>query len=154
MDIRRILGLLHVGIRCCSSTRVVSMVKDTSIHAVKAMTMNEPFFQGIPPGRPIMPRVLIVEALAQAGSVLAIESLGLAGSGKLVCSGHRRGEIPPSPWSGSPARPARHHPSGEAEHLQVRGQGDAGRPAGDQFTAMIADPPGDETWYLLSPPRT
>src|SRR3546814_13119273 len=64
--------------------RVESMVKDQSIHAVKAVTMNEPFFQGHFPGRPIMPGVLIVEALAQAGGVLAFESLGLAGTGKLV----------------------------------------------------------------------
>ena len=64
--------------------RVESMVRDTSIHAVKAVTINEPFFQGHFPGRPIMPGVLIIEALAQAGGVLAIESLGLAGSGKLV----------------------------------------------------------------------
>ncbi len=48
------------------------------------MTTNEPYFQGHFPGRPIMPGVLIVEALAQAAGVLAVESLGLAGSGKLV----------------------------------------------------------------------
>jgi 3-hydroxyacyl-[acyl-carrier-protein] dehydratase len=42
------------------------------------------FFQGHLPGRPIMPGVLIVEALAQAAGVLAVESLGLADSGKLV----------------------------------------------------------------------
>ena len=46
--------------------------------------MNEPFFQGHFPARPIMPGVLIVEALAQAAGILAVESLGLAGSGKLV----------------------------------------------------------------------
>jgi 3-hydroxyacyl-[acyl-carrier-protein] dehydratase len=48
------------------------------------VTINESFFQGHFPGRPIMPGVLIVEALAQAAGVLAVESLGLAGSGKLV----------------------------------------------------------------------
>jgi 3-hydroxyacyl-[acyl-carrier-protein] dehydratase len=48
------------------------------------VTINEGFFQGHFPGRPIMPGVLIVEALAQAAGVLAVESLGLAGSGKLV----------------------------------------------------------------------
>ena len=46
--------------------------------------MNEGFFQGHFPGRPIMPGVLIVEAMAQAAGILAVESLGLAGSGKLV----------------------------------------------------------------------
>ena len=84
VDIRRILSLLPHRYPMLLVDRVVSMVKDTSIHAVKAVTMNEPFFQGHFPGRPIMPGVLIVEALAQAGGVLAIESMGLAGTGKLV----------------------------------------------------------------------
>ena len=84
VDIRRILTLLPHRYPMLLVDRVVSMVPDTSIHAVKAVTMNEPFFQGHFPGRPIMPGVLIVEALAQAAGVLAVESLGLAGSGKLV----------------------------------------------------------------------
>ncbi|MFL6734432.1 MAG: 3-hydroxyacyl-ACP dehydratase FabZ, partial [Sphingomicrobium sp.] len=64
--------------------RVAELRKDTSITAIKAVTMNEGFFQGHFPGRPIMPGVLIVEALAQAAGILAVESLGLANSGKLV----------------------------------------------------------------------
>ncbi|MEO7410531.1 MAG: 3-hydroxyacyl-ACP dehydratase FabZ, partial [Sphingomicrobium sp.] len=64
--------------------RVERLEKDVSITAIKAVTINEQFFQGHFPGRPIMPGVLIVEALAQAAGVLAVESLGLAGSGKLV----------------------------------------------------------------------
>ena len=64
--------------------RVVALVPDQSIHAVKAVSMNEQFFQGHFPGRPIMPGVLQIEALAQAAGVLAVESLGLSGSGKLV----------------------------------------------------------------------
>ena len=84
VDIRRILTLLPHRYPMLLVDRVVSMVKDTSIHAVKAVTMNEPFFQGHFPGRPIMPGVLIVEALAQAAGILAVESLGLAGSGKVV----------------------------------------------------------------------
>ncbi len=64
--------------------RVEELVLDTSITAIKAVTINEGFFQGHFPGRPIMPGVLIVEAMAQAAGVLAVESLGLAGSGKLV----------------------------------------------------------------------
>lgn len=64
--------------------RVEEIILDRSISAIKAVTINEGFFQGHFPGRPIMPGVLIVEALAQAAGVLAVESLGLAGSGKLV----------------------------------------------------------------------
>ena len=64
--------------------RVETLVPDQSIVAIKAVTINESFFDGHFPGRPIMPGVLIVEALAQAAGVLAVESLGLAGTGKLV----------------------------------------------------------------------
>src|SRR4051812_50212664 len=64
--------------------RVESLDPEKRIVAIKAVTVNEGFFQGHFPDRPIMPGVLIVEALAQAAGVLAVESLGLAGSGKLV----------------------------------------------------------------------
>lgn len=83
-DIRRITALLPHRYPMLLVDRVVELVPNQSIHAIKAVSMNEPFFQGHFPGRPIMPGVLIVEALAQAAGVLAIESMGLADSGKLV----------------------------------------------------------------------
>lgn len=64
--------------------RVVELVPDERIRAVKAVSFNEQFFQGHFPGSPIMPGVLQIEALAQAAGILAVETLGLAGSGKLV----------------------------------------------------------------------
>ena len=64
--------------------RVQELEPDRRIVGFKNVTINEPFFQGHFPGRPIMPGVLIVEALAQAAGILAVESLGLANSGKLV----------------------------------------------------------------------
>lgn len=64
--------------------RVEEIILDQSIRAIKAVSINENFFQGHFPGRPIMPGVLIVEALAQAAGILAVQSLGLSGSGKLV----------------------------------------------------------------------
>ncbi|PZU61090.1 MAG: 3-hydroxyacyl-[acyl-carrier-protein] dehydratase FabZ [Sphingobium sp.] len=84
LDIRGVLAALPHRYPMLLIDRVVSMVPRTSIHAVKAVSFNEPFFQGHFPGRPIMPGVLIVEAIAQAAGVLAVHSLGLAGSGKLV----------------------------------------------------------------------
>jgi 3-hydroxyacyl-[acyl-carrier-protein] dehydratase len=84
LDIRAVLAALPHRYPMLLVDRVEEIVPDQSIRAIKAVTINEPFFQGHFPGRPIMPGVLIVEALAQAAGVLAICSLGLAGSGKLV----------------------------------------------------------------------
>ena len=84
LDIGRVMAALPHRYPMLLVDRVVDLVPDTSITAIKAVSMNEQFFQGHFPGRPIMPGVLIVEALAQAAGVLAVESLGLGGSGKLV----------------------------------------------------------------------
>jgi 3-hydroxyacyl-[acyl-carrier-protein] dehydratase len=84
LDIRRVMAALPHRYPMLLVDRVERIVPDQSITAIKAVSMNEGFFQGHFPGRPIMPGVLIVEALAQAAGVLAVESLGLADSGKLV----------------------------------------------------------------------
>ena len=84
LDIRRVMAALPHRYPMLLVDRIISLEIDKTISAIKAVTINEPFFQGHFPGRPIMPGVLIVEALAQAAGVLAVESLGLAGSGKLV----------------------------------------------------------------------
>ena len=84
LDIRQVMAALPHRYPMLLVDRVETIVPDQSITAIKAVSMNEGFFQGHFPGRPIMPGVLIVEALAQAAGVLAVESLGLANSGKLV----------------------------------------------------------------------
>ena len=84
LDIRRVMAALPHRYPMLLVDRVETIIPDLSIRAIKAVSMNEGFFQGHFPGRPIMPGVLIVEALAQAAGVLAVESLGLANSGKLV----------------------------------------------------------------------
>ena len=84
LDMRAVMAALPHRYPMLLVDRVEELVPDHRIVAIKAVTINEPFFQGHFPGRPIMPGVLIVEALAQAAGVLALESLGLAGSGKLV----------------------------------------------------------------------
>jgi 3-hydroxyacyl-[acyl-carrier-protein] dehydratase len=55
--------------------RVLELVENQKIVALKNVTINEPFFQGHFPGVPIMPGVLIVEAMGQAGGVLIVSSL-------------------------------------------------------------------------------
>ena len=84
LDIRGVLAALPHRYPMLLVDRVADLVIDERIHAIKAVSFNEDFFQGHFPGRPIMPGVLQIEALAQAAGVLAVESLGLAGSGKLV----------------------------------------------------------------------
>jgi 3-hydroxyacyl-[acyl-carrier-protein] dehydratase len=84
LDVRRVMAALPHRYPMLLVDRVEALVPDERIVAVKAVTINEGFFQGHFPDRPIMPGVLIVEALAQAAGVLAVESLGLAGTGKLV----------------------------------------------------------------------
>jgi 3-hydroxyacyl-[acyl-carrier-protein] dehydratase len=64
--------------------RVVAFVKNQSIVALKNVTFNEPFFQGHFPDMPIMPGVLIVEAMGQAGGVLVIQSLPPENQGKPI----------------------------------------------------------------------
>ena len=84
LDIRQVMAALPHRFPMLLVDRVELLETDVRIVAIKAVTINEPFFAGHFPGRPIMPGVLIVEALAQAAGVLAVESLGLAGTGKLV----------------------------------------------------------------------
>ena len=84
LDVRQVMAALPHRYPMLLVDRVERLEKDVSITAIKAVTINEDFFQGHFPGRPIMPGVLIVEALAQAAGILAVESLGLANSGKLV----------------------------------------------------------------------
>jgi 3-hydroxyacyl-[acyl-carrier-protein] dehydratase len=57
--------------------RAYDFVPMQSIRAVKAVTFNEPFFQGHFPGRPMMPGVLMVEAMAQTGAILISKSLDI-----------------------------------------------------------------------------
>jgi 3-hydroxyacyl-[acyl-carrier-protein] dehydratase len=64
--------------------RIVRFVPGQEIVALKNVTMNEPFFQGHFPAKPVMPGVLIIEALAQAGGILAAEIRGPEKRGEII----------------------------------------------------------------------
>ena len=64
--------------------RVVDVVPDVSCVGIKNVTINEPYFMGHFPGHPVMPGVLIIEAMAQAAGILVVRTLGPASEGKLV----------------------------------------------------------------------
>ena len=76
MDIQRILRLLPHRYPFLLVDRVVECVPGSHIKAYKNVTFNEPFFQGHFPDAPIMPGVLILEALAQTGGLLAVAGMG------------------------------------------------------------------------------
>ncbi len=143
-DVMRVMASIPHRYPMLLVDRVVELIPDRSITAIKAVTINEGFFQGHFPGRPIMPGVLIVEALAQAAGILAVESLGLVGSGKLVYFMSIDGVKFRKPVEPGVLLTL------EAEFLQKRARvckfaGKAridGEVAAEcEFTAMIADPP-------------
>lgn len=74
MDIQEILKYLPHRYPFLLIDRVVKIEMGESLTAIKNVTMNESFFAGHFPGRPVMPGVLILEAMAQAGGVLAYKS--------------------------------------------------------------------------------
>ena len=75
-DIRQIMEALPHRYPFLLLDRIESMEKGREIVALKNVTINEDFFNGHFPGFPVMPGVLIVEAMAQAGGILALQDLG------------------------------------------------------------------------------
>jgi len=76
MDIHEVLEYLPHRYPILLVDRVLECVPGKHIVAVKNVTINEPFFQGHFPNHPVMPGVMIVEALAQASAILSFKTLG------------------------------------------------------------------------------
>jgi 3-hydroxyacyl-[acyl-carrier-protein] dehydratase len=76
MDIQRILRLLPHRYPFLLVDRVLELEQDVRIKALKNVTINEPFFSGHFPARPVMPGVLALEALAQSAALLSFGSAG------------------------------------------------------------------------------
>ena len=75
MDIQQILRKLPHRYPFLLVDRVLELEKGVRIKALKNVTMNEPFFQGHFPARPVMPGVLMLEALAQAAAILSFDAV-------------------------------------------------------------------------------
>jgi 3-hydroxyacyl-[acyl-carrier-protein] dehydratase len=84
MDIHQILKQLPHRYPFLLVDRVLEIEKGVRIRALKNVTMNEPFFTGHFPHRPVMPGVLMLEALAQAAALLAFDTLGETPDDKTV----------------------------------------------------------------------
>ncbi len=83
-DIQRIMQLLPHRYPFLLIDRIVDMNEDQSCVGIKNVTINEPFFQGHFPVRPVMPGVLLIEAMAQTAGALALDHMGVDAAGQLV----------------------------------------------------------------------
>ena len=82
MDIHQIIKKLPHRYPFLLVDRVLELEKDVRIKALKNVTLNEPFFTGHFPNRPVMPGVLMLEALAQASALLSFSSEGEVSNGE------------------------------------------------------------------------
>jgi len=84
MDIHDILKKLPHRYPFLMVDRVTAIDKGKSIQAIKNVTINEPFFTGHFPQRPVMPGVMMLEALAQVGALLVFDSVGASPDDNMV----------------------------------------------------------------------
>ncbi|MDE0254020.1 MAG: 3-hydroxyacyl-ACP dehydratase FabZ [Rhodospirillaceae bacterium] len=84
LDIQRILEVLPHRYPFLMVDRMEDVVRGESAVGIKNVSVNEPYFQGHFPGAPVMPGVLVIEAMAQTAGILVIETLGPEMEGKLV----------------------------------------------------------------------
>ncbi len=84
IDVMRIMEMIPHRYPFLMIDRVVELEVDKHAVGVKNVTINEPFFQGHFPRQPVMPGVLIIEAMAQTAAVLVVETLEGTAAGKLV----------------------------------------------------------------------
>jgi 3-hydroxyacyl-[acyl-carrier-protein] dehydratase len=84
VDIMRIMEMIPHRFPFLMIDRVVNVIPDQSAIGIKNVSINEGFFQGHFPRQPVMPGVLIIEAMAQTAAVLVVETLEGAAAGKLV----------------------------------------------------------------------
>jgi 3-hydroxyacyl-[acyl-carrier-protein] dehydratase len=84
IDIQRVMEMIPHRYPMLMIDRMTKVIKGESAVGIKNVSIDENFFQGHFPQRPVMPGVLIIEAMAQTAAVLVVHTLGSAAEGKLV----------------------------------------------------------------------
>lgn len=84
IEIDRIQAMIPHRFPMLMIDRIVDLVRDEGATGIKNVSINEPYFQGHFPAEPVMPGVLIIEAMAQTAAVLVVATLGPAREGSLV----------------------------------------------------------------------
>ncbi len=143
VDIHRLLQMLPHRYPFLMVDRVVEIVPSEAAVGIKNVTINEPFFQGHFPGRPVMPGVLIVESMAQTAAALVVASLGAEAEGKLVyfmSVDNCRFRKPVEPGDQMHIHVVRQHRRGNVWKFRGDVKVDGRVVAGADFAAMIVDP--------------
>ena len=150
-DVMAVMALLPHRFPMLLVDRVIDMIPGQSATGIKAVTINEPFFAGHFPARPIMPGVLIVEALAQTAGVLSIYgarqkqlAAGEAVTDRLVyfmAIENAKFRTPVEPGCLLHLKVEVVQDRGRIAKFQGRAEIDGKLAAEASFTAMIADPP-------------
>lgn len=84
IDVQRIMQMIPHRYPFLMIDRVIEAVPNVGAIGIKNVSIGEPFFQGHFPTQPVMPGVLIIEAMAQTAAVLVVHTLGQESEGKLV----------------------------------------------------------------------
>ncbi len=84
IDLVRIMEMIPHRYPFLMIDKLINVIPGASAVGVKNVTIGEPYFQGHFPSHPVMPGVLIIEAMAQTAAVLVIETLGVEAEGRLV----------------------------------------------------------------------
>ncbi|MBN8827517.1 MAG: 3-hydroxyacyl-ACP dehydratase FabZ [Sphingobacteriia bacterium] len=84
IEIEEIMGMIPHRYPILLVDRIIDIKSDVSAIGIKNVTFNEPHFMGHFPGKPIMPGVLIIEAMAQTSAAVVVQTLGESAKGKLV----------------------------------------------------------------------
>lgn len=142
LDVNEIMKMIPHRYPFLMIDRVVDIVEHESAVGVKAVTVAEPHFQGHFPQRPIMPGVLIIEAMAQTAAVLVVRSLGEEAMNKLVyfmTIDSARFRRPVVPGDMLRIHVSRKQNRGAVWKFEGKAMVDAGLAAEATFAAMLVD---------------
>ena len=145
-DILRVMDMIPHRYPMLMVDRVVDMIADDSAVGIKNVTINEPHFQGHFPQRPVMPGVMIVEAMAQTAAVLVVHTLGGVSAGQLVyfmAIENARFRKPVGPGDTMRIHVTKQHSRGNVWKFSAQATVDGTRVAEAAFTAMIMNEQGD-----------